>query len=98
MKSNKSPGCDEIPVELIKCAPETIYKQIAEIYNTMAETGVTPREITYEILKLLQKPNKAKDSPSNLISIILFSSLHKTLTACIIKRIKDKLYAEILPS
>ena len=38
MKPNKSPGCDKIPVELIKYAPERMHEQIAKIYN-MAETG-----------------------------------------------------------
>ena len=46
MKPNKSPGCDEIPVEIIKYTAKTIHEQIAEIYNTMAETGDTTREIT----------------------------------------------------
>lgn len=47
MKPSKSPGCDEISIELIKHAPKTIHEQIAEIYNTMPETGETPREITW---------------------------------------------------
>ena len=34
IKSNKSPGCDEIPAELTKYAFKIIHKQIAEIYNT----------------------------------------------------------------
>ena len=34
MKPNKSPGCDEIPVELIKYAPDKIHEQMAKIYNT----------------------------------------------------------------
>lgn len=31
MKPNENPECDEIPLELIKYAPETINGQIAEI-------------------------------------------------------------------
>ena len=34
MKPNKTPGCDEIPVELIKYAPDKIHEQMAKIYNT----------------------------------------------------------------
>ena len=60
MKPNKSPGCDEIPVELIEYAPDRIHQQIAKIYNNIAETGEIPKEVTYDILKPLQKPNKAK--------------------------------------
>ena len=49
----------------------------------MAETGNKPREITYGILKSLQK---------------LFSSLGKILVACIINRMKDRFEAKIKPS
>ena len=91
IKPDKSPACDEIPVELTKYAPETLHEQIAEIYNTMAKTGDTSREITHGILKPLKKPNKVKGLPSNLRPIILLSSLHKILTACITNRIKDTL-------
>ena len=31
MKPSKSPGCDEISIELIKYSPKTIHEQIAEI-------------------------------------------------------------------
>ena len=81
MKPNESPGCDEIPVELIKYEPDKIHEQIAKIYNNMAETGDIPKEVTYCILKSHQKPNKAKGPPSNLRPIILLSSLRKILAA-----------------
>ena len=64
----------------------------------MAETGDIPKEVTYGILKPLQKPNKAKGPPSNLRQIILLSSLRKILVACVTNRIKDRLEAEISPS
>ena len=64
----------------------------------MVETGDTPREITYGILKPLEKQNNVKGLPSNLVPIIIFSSLRKIFAACIINRIKDRLDAEIPPS
>ena len=95
MEPNKSPGCDEIPVELIKHAPDKIHEQIAKIYNNMAETVDIPKEVTHGILKPLQKPSKANCPPSNLRPIILLYSLRKILAACITNRIKDRLEAEI---
>ena len=83
MKLNKSPGCDEIPVELVKYAPDRIHEQIAKIYSNMAETGNIPKEVTYGILKPLQKPNNVKGPLSNLGPIILLSSLRKIFAACI---------------
>ena len=97
MKPNKSPGCDEIPVELIKYTSDKIHEQIAKIYNSMAKTGNIPKEVTYSTLKPLQKPNKVKSPPSNLRPIILLSSLRKILAACITNRIKDRLEADIPP-
>ena len=41
MKPNKSAGCDEIPVKLIKYVPDKIHEQIAKTDN-MAETGDVP--------------------------------------------------------
>ena len=96
MKPNKSPGCDKIPFELIKYAPDRIHEQIAKIYN-MAETGDITKEVTHGILKPLQKPNKAKGPPSNLRTIILLSSVRKTLAACITYRIRDRVEAQIPP-
>ena len=98
MKPNKSAGCDEISVKLMKYASDKIHEQIAKVYNNMAETGDIPKEVTYGILKPLQKPNKAKGLPSNLRPIILSSSLRKIIAACITNRIKNRLEAEMPPS
>ena len=48
------------------------------------------KEVTYGILKPLQKPSKAKGP-------LLLSSLHKILAAGIANRIKDRLKVEIPP-
>ena len=50
MKMNKSPGCDEIPVELIMYAPDCVYEGIAEIFNQIASDGDCPKEINHGIL------------------------------------------------
>ena len=52
IKPKKSPGCDEIPFELIEYAPDRIHEQIGRLYN-MAETGNIQKEVTYDILKPL---------------------------------------------
>ena len=64
----------------------------------MAETSDTSRKITYEILKPLQNPNKAKSPLSSLRPIILVFPLSKSLAAFIINRIEDKFDEEIPPS
>ena len=47
MKLNKCPGCGEIPVELIKYAPDRIHEQIAKIYKNMAETKEQKQNMAY---------------------------------------------------
>ena len=97
MKPNKSSGCDEIPVELIKYAPDYMNKSPKYI-TTWQKLETYKINITNGILKPLQKPNKEEGPPSNLRPIILLSSLRKIFTTCITSRIKDRLEAEIPPT
>ena len=95
LKDNKSPGMDQINVELIKYSPEVVYEKIADIYNNIAATGKHPNEITHGILRALQKPGKPKGPTSNLRPIILLSVLRKILAVCIMKRINSRLDSAI---
>ena len=61
MKMNKSPGCDEIPVELIMYAPDCVYESIAEIFNQIASDGDCPKEINHGILVPLQNLGNQED-------------------------------------
>ena len=85
MKMNKSPGCDEMPVELIMYAPDCVYESIAEIFNQIASDGDCPKEINHGILVPLQKPGKSRGPASNLRPIILLSTLRKILAVCIME-------------
>ena len=98
IKNNKSPGADGITAELLKHAPDTILKEIAKLYNIMAETGDTPREIIQGVLCALQKPGKPKGPLQNLRPIVLLSIIRKILAICLMNRIQNKLDNEIPPS
>ena len=95
LKNNKSPGNDEISIELLKYAPNIIYDEISQIYNIIAETGEYPKELIQGLLCPLQKPGKAKGPPENLRPIILLSALRKILAVCIMNRIGNRIDAEI---
>ena len=95
LKNNKSPGMDQINVELIKYSPEVVYEKIAAIYNDIAATGKHPNEIAHGILRALKKPGKPKGPTSNLRPIILLSALGKILAVCIMKRINSRLDSAI---
>ena len=98
LKNNKSPGNDEIIVELIKYAPTEIHEMIASIYNDMAGKGECPKEMTQGLLCAIQKPGKTKGPPQNLRPIILLSVIRKILAVCMMKRIGEKIDGEIPPS
>ena len=81
MKINKSPGCDEIPVELIMYAPGCVYESIAEIFNQIASDSYCLKEINHGILVPLHKPGKQIGPTSNFRPIILLSTLKKILAS-----------------
>ena len=87
LKNGKSPGLDEINLEMIKYAPMSIFTEIAGIYNTVAKEGDTVSELKLGLLTPLQKPGKAKGPLANLRSLILLSVIRKILTICLIERI-----------
>ena len=71
MKKNKSPECQEIPLELIIYAPDCVYESNTETFNQIALGGHCPKEINHEILVSLQKSGKPEGPASNLQPIIL---------------------------
>ena len=95
LKNNKSPGNDDIIVELIKYAPTEVHNIIASIYNDVACKGDCPKEITQGLICALQKSGKTKGPLQNLRPIILLSVLRKILAVCMITRIGERLDNEI---
>ena len=95
MKNGKSAGPNKIHVEMIKCAPIEILREMSNIFNTVAETGENRSEHILGLLRPLQKPGKEKGPVINLRSIILLSVLRKILTICIIRRTWNRLKKHI---
>ena len=79
MTNNKAPGKDNINVGLIKCAPEEIYKEIANILNGIYERNDTIIKLGTGILLPLQKPNKTQRPVKNLRLITLLEVIRKIL-------------------
>ena len=97
LKNGKSPGPDNVELELIKYAPTELHKEIATIFNKVAETGEPVTELVLGLLWPLQKLGKSKGLPENLRPIILLSVLRKILTICLIDRTWDRLKQHIPP-
>ena len=65
LKINKSPGMDQINIELIKYSPEVMYEKIADIFNNIAATWKHPNEIAHGILRVLQYHYKSQSLTNN---------------------------------
>ena len=63
LSNDKAAGPDKLQAEFIKHAPSSIYSEIAEIYNSTAETGDVPTALLHGLLCPLQKPGKKKGPP-----------------------------------
>ena len=96
LKNNKSAGCDFVKAENIKYAP-SCHQHIANILNTVAETGKYPQELKTGLLTPFQKTNKPKGQPQNLRPVVLLSTLRKILAICIINRIREKVCDKTIP-
>ena len=79
----EAPGKDSINIELIKYAPEEIYKEIANILNGIYERNDTGIKLGTGILLPLQKTKKAQGPVKNLKPI--------TLPITIMDRTEDKI-------
>ena len=92
MTNNKALGKDKFNVELIKYAPEEIYKEIANSLNGIYErndTGIGKLETG--ILLPLQKPKKTQEPAKNLRPITLLEVIRKILSKIFMDRTEDKI-------
>ena len=98
MKNNKSPGKDQVNVELIKYAPIQVHQLIADIYNEAATPGAYPAKLKEGLLTALQKSKMKIGELNNLRPIILLSTLRKILAIIMASRTKDRIEKEIPPT
>ena len=90
MSINKSPGKDQIPVELIKYAPKSLIEKYAVALNNIfiehndTDTGTG-------ILAPVPKPNKVKGPVKNLRPVTILQTDRKILSKITVKRIENVL-------
>ena len=89
LNNNRSPGYDNIAVELIKYGPDELHDVIKNILNKALEEHVE-LDIGVGVLVALQKPGKPKGPVKNLRPVILLPILRKIFSNIVLQRIKPK--------
>ena len=96
LKNGKSPGIDEINAEMLKHAPDSILKIIAEILNTSVESEDYLKILKVGIITPLQKPpKKGMENKNNVRPITLLPIVRKIFAMCVIERTWEKLKHKI---
>ena len=91
MTNNKALRKDNINVELLKYAPEEIYKEIANILNGIYKRNDTGIKLGTGIPLPLQKPKKTQGPLKNLRPIILLEMIRKILSKIFMDKAEDKI-------
>ena len=74
VKDGKCASVDSIHAELLKCGPKETNKEIADMYNEMAETGKFPEEIKRGTFVPVPNPGKKTGPSEHLRPIIIYAS------------------------
>jgi hypothetical protein len=78
LKSNKSPGIDQIPAELIKARCRTIHGEIHKLIISVWNKEELPEEWESIIVPIYKKGDKTRSS--NYMSMSLLPTTNKILT------------------
>jgi hypothetical protein len=94
LKTNKSPGIDNIPAELIKMLGEKAIKAIHDICNMVWKTGIWPRDWVHSTFVPLHKKGSTRKC-ENYRTVSLISHTSKILLRIINQRLKQYLDTQI---
>ena len=94
LKNNKSPGCDGIPAELIKCGGEDLAKEIHKLILNIWEEERIPSMWELAIIITIHKKG-SKLMCENYRGISLLCTLYKVFTRILLNRLQP-LAEEIL--
>ena len=87
LKSNKSPGVDNILNEFLKHCPEELVPVIVKLFNLILDSGKIPTSWTIGIIKAFYKNKGDINDVNNYRGITLLSCLGKLFTSVINSRL-----------
>ena len=91
MSNNKSPGDDEMTIEMVKYGPSELINEIANTLNSMLEQhDLRGTDIGKSVLITIQKPGKEAGPVENLRPINLLNTIRKILSNVTLARINTQ--------
>jgi len=97
LNNGRAAGADSIPGELLKYGADVLSPVIADIFNSMFRDHCTV-DLGEGVLIPLPKPNKPVGPPANLRPIVLLTTLRKTLSLIVLRRISAKVEKFLAPT
>ena len=94
MKNGKSPGNDEVVIEMIEATRDFAIEHITKIANKVYNTGTIPNEMAKSIFIAIPKKPGAVECSSHR-TIALMSQIGKIVLRVILERIRSKLRSEV---
>lgn len=91
LKSNKAPGPDGIPAEILKAVVTANSEYLLEVYNALVTNAIFPKRWKIAKLVLLKKADKPQKSPSSYRPICLLDAEGKLYEQLILARLNGEI-------
>nr|CCA27271.1 endonucleasereverse transcriptase putative [Albugo laibachii Nc14] len=100
LKTNRAPGADQVPAELLKYSPPEVADLLAEAINRHAQnpTPFMCARLNHGVIITVPKPNKPPGSCANLRPITLLNTTRKTISTVLLNRIRAKVDGWLSPN
>ena len=96
LKSGKSPGIDEIPVELIRASPDAI-QELTSIIASIWQRETVPDDWSKGLFVNIYKGKGSKDKPVSYRPICLLSHAYKACAVILLTRLRNTIDSRIRP-
>lgn len=89
MKTGKSPGLDDFPVEYYKKYNDILSPILCEVYLEAFETGCLPSTFNNALISLIPKKDRDTSAPSSFRPVSLLNVNYKILTKTLALRLEN---------
>jgi len=89
LRTNKSPGIDNISNEMLKCSNDFLIGKIGTLFNLIFDSNYYPNTWNHGLIQSIYKSG-SKNDPSNYRGITLMICLRKLYSTILFRRIKNE--------